>query len=234
MTLSQALVTPVDEIIDSMELAPHNGFTTATSHLRDVLGDETYEALARKGEAMTTAEMVAYAYDQIDQGPERHSNAVSMEELYKRLDSRLALLKCHRVHKRLRQVKSVSPATHRYVEVTADRCHSPGTPLSSCAPRSSNSSPDPITRSRSVLTPAHVVRSGQCAHACADVHGDPPRCRCPDFAFAGVQPGADLDAECLHRVANCHGTDRSLGSVEHREETIPRCAHLAAPKAGEL
>ena len=40
---------------------------TAITHLRDVLGDQTYESLARKGETMTTAEMVAYAYDQIDQ-----------------------------------------------------------------------------------------------------------------------------------------------------------------------
>jgi hypothetical protein len=38
-----------------------------------------------------------------------------------------------------------------YGEATAKRRHSPGTPLSSCAPQSSNSSPDPITRSRSVL-----------------------------------------------------------------------------------
>jgi predicted ATPase len=41
--------------------------TTAVSHLRDVLGDQTYESLARKGEMMTTAAMVTYAYDQIDQ-----------------------------------------------------------------------------------------------------------------------------------------------------------------------
>ena len=41
--------------------------TTAITHLRDVLGDPTYESLARKGEMMTTAEMVTYAYDQIDQ-----------------------------------------------------------------------------------------------------------------------------------------------------------------------
>ena len=41
--------------------------TTAISHLRTVLGDETYESLARKGETMTTAEMATYAYDQIDQ-----------------------------------------------------------------------------------------------------------------------------------------------------------------------
>ncbi len=41
--------------------------TTAITHLRDVLGDQTYEPLARKGETMTTAAMATYAYDQIDQ-----------------------------------------------------------------------------------------------------------------------------------------------------------------------
>jgi tetratricopeptide (TPR) repeat protein len=41
--------------------------TTAITHLRDVLGQATYESLARKGETMTTAAMVTYAYDQIDQ-----------------------------------------------------------------------------------------------------------------------------------------------------------------------
>jgi hypothetical protein len=40
---------------------------TAVAHLRVVLGDQTYESLARKGETMTTAEMATYAYDQIDQ-----------------------------------------------------------------------------------------------------------------------------------------------------------------------
>jgi hypothetical protein len=40
---------------------------TAILHLRSVLGDKTYESLARKGETMTTAAMVTYAYDQIDQ-----------------------------------------------------------------------------------------------------------------------------------------------------------------------
>ncbi len=41
--------------------------STVITHLRDVLGDQTYESLARKGETMTTAAMVTYAYDQIDQ-----------------------------------------------------------------------------------------------------------------------------------------------------------------------
>jgi predicted ATPase len=50
--------------------------TTAITHLRDVLGDQTYESLARKGETMTTAAVVTYAYDQIDQA-RAELNAVS-------------------------------------------------------------------------------------------------------------------------------------------------------------
>jgi hypothetical protein len=41
--------------------------STMLTHLRDVLGETVYESLARKGDTMTTAEMVTYAYDQIDQ-----------------------------------------------------------------------------------------------------------------------------------------------------------------------
>ena len=45
----------------------------AINHLREILGEATYESLARKGETMTTAAIVSYAYDQIDQA-ERNSN----------------------------------------------------------------------------------------------------------------------------------------------------------------
>ena len=53
-------------------ISPHTAaafpeINTAIAHLRDVLGDPAYESLARKGETMTTAAMVTYAYDQIDQ-----------------------------------------------------------------------------------------------------------------------------------------------------------------------
>jgi len=51
-------------------------FNTAIAHLRDILGDQTYESLARKGETMTTAAMATYAYDQIDQA-RAELNAVS-------------------------------------------------------------------------------------------------------------------------------------------------------------
>jgi hypothetical protein len=54
-------------VLNPMALAPFPEITTAIAHLRDVLGDQSYESLARRGEAMTTAAMVTYAYDQIDQ-----------------------------------------------------------------------------------------------------------------------------------------------------------------------
>jgi predicted ATPase len=41
--------------------------TATVAHLREVLGDLTYEALARQGETMSTAAVATYAYDQIDQ-----------------------------------------------------------------------------------------------------------------------------------------------------------------------
>jgi tetratricopeptide (TPR) repeat protein len=50
--------------------------TTAITHLRDALGEATYESLARNGETMTTAAMATYAYDQIDQA-RTELNAVS-------------------------------------------------------------------------------------------------------------------------------------------------------------
>ena len=46
------------------------------THLREVLGDQTYQSFARKGETMTTAAIATYAYDQIDQA-RAELNAVS-------------------------------------------------------------------------------------------------------------------------------------------------------------
>jgi hypothetical protein len=47
-------------------LASYPQLGSTIAHLRDVLGDETYQSLARKGEAMTIAAAANYAYDQID------------------------------------------------------------------------------------------------------------------------------------------------------------------------
>ncbi len=40
---------------------------SAIAHLREILGDQAYESLARNGESMTIAAIVKYAFDQIDQ-----------------------------------------------------------------------------------------------------------------------------------------------------------------------
>jgi hypothetical protein len=50
--------------------------THRVAHLRDALGDPTYESLAKNGVTMTTSAMVGYAYDQIDQARAK-LNAVS-------------------------------------------------------------------------------------------------------------------------------------------------------------
>jgi predicted ATPase/class 3 adenylate cyclase len=62
--------------LSPMAAAAFPEITTAITHLRDVLGEQTYESLARKGETMTTAAMATYAYDQIDQA-RAELNAVS-------------------------------------------------------------------------------------------------------------------------------------------------------------
>jgi hypothetical protein len=53
--------------LNPIAVAAFPEITTVIAHLRDVLGDQTDESLARKGETMTTAAMATYAYDQIDQ-----------------------------------------------------------------------------------------------------------------------------------------------------------------------
>jgi len=53
--------------VDPLSTAGFPEITTTITHLRDVLGDQTYESLARKGEMMTTAAIATYTYDQIDQ-----------------------------------------------------------------------------------------------------------------------------------------------------------------------
>ncbi|PXW99582.1 putative ATPase [Mycolicibacterium moriokaense] len=57
-------------------VATYPELPATTAHLHTVLGDRAYESLARKGETMSTAEIAAYAYDQIDQA-RAELNAVS-------------------------------------------------------------------------------------------------------------------------------------------------------------
>jgi predicted ATPase/class 3 adenylate cyclase len=52
---------------------------SAIAHLRDVLGAHTYESLAHAGATMTTAAIVAYAHDQIDQARAELDGSVSRQ-----------------------------------------------------------------------------------------------------------------------------------------------------------
>ena len=54
---------------------------TAIAHLRDVLGDQTYESLARKGETMTTAAMATYALRPNRPGPSRTERRLEIDDV---------------------------------------------------------------------------------------------------------------------------------------------------------
>jgi hypothetical protein len=60
MVASFAALTPVTA-------AAFPEINAVIAHVRGELSDARYESLARKGEGMTTAAIVTYAYDQIDQ-----------------------------------------------------------------------------------------------------------------------------------------------------------------------
>jgi|SRR6185312_5158094 hypothetical protein len=62
--------------LSPLSAAAAPAITSAVAHLREVLGDQTYELLARRGATMTTSAMATYAYDQIDQA-RAELNAVS-------------------------------------------------------------------------------------------------------------------------------------------------------------
>ena len=63
----EAAATIAGFAFNPLTAAAISEISTAITHLRDVLGDQTYESLAREGGTMTTSAMVSYAYDQIDQ-----------------------------------------------------------------------------------------------------------------------------------------------------------------------
>jgi hypothetical protein len=73
------LATTLDRLGHNEAAATISGFTATPytrasyiemniliTNLREVLGDDAYEALARTGNAMTPAAMAAFAFDQID------------------------------------------------------------------------------------------------------------------------------------------------------------------------
>ena len=96
--------------------------------------------------------------------------------------------------------------------LTANRLHGPGTPLRSWLPRSSNSIPDPMTRSFTTLDTKISPGAARRVDAGGDVHGQSSEVVTVNLALAGVQTGAELDAECAGRLEDRHrALDRSAG-----------------------
>ncbi|HEY6645721.1 MAG TPA: adenylate/guanylate cyclase domain-containing protein, partial [Mycobacterium sp.] len=63
----EAAATIAGFALSPMAVAAAPELTIAIAHLREVIGDQTYESFAQSGEAMTMATVAAYAYEQIDQ-----------------------------------------------------------------------------------------------------------------------------------------------------------------------
>ncbi len=79
------------------------------------------------------------------------------------------------------------------------------------------------------LRDQHVVRPAERAHPRADVDGDAAHGVTVELDLAGVQPGADLDAEFAHAGddGGC-ASQRLAGRGERREEPVPSGIDLPA------
>ena len=62
----EAAATIADFADDTLSRMAFSEITTTIGQLRELLGDDRYEALARVGSSMTNAEMANYAFEQID------------------------------------------------------------------------------------------------------------------------------------------------------------------------
>ena len=104
---------------------------------------------------------------------------------------------------------------------TAKSCQVPGTPHNSTLPRSSKPVPDPTTRSHTVRETRISPAPGLAEDPRRDVYCDPPDVGVQQFALAGVDASADLDAQCLGVSAQSLGAADGLrGAVERGEVTV--------------
>ena len=109
-----------------------------------------------------------------------------------------------------------------------------GTPLSSCSPRSSNSIPEPATRSFTVRDTSTSPGPASALTARRDVDGDAADVVAHHLALARVDARADADALLLGGVEDrARAADRARRAVEGGEEAVAGRLHLAAAEALE-
>src|SRR3954470_3462762 len=81
----------------------------------------------------------------------------------------------------------------------------------------------------------HLAGRGLGADASADVHGHAADVVSHHLDLAGVQTGANVEAERLHSLGRRRrAADRSGRAVERRQEAIAHRLHLAPPVAVDL
>ena len=97
-------------------------------------------------------------------------------------------------------------------------------------PRSAKPSPEPATRSLTVLETSTSLAAALRRHAGADVDGDAADVVADQLALARVEAGADLEPERADGVADRAGAaDRAGRPVEGREEAVARGLRLSRP-----
>ena len=95
--------------------------------------------------------------------------------------------------------------------------------------------PEPATRSFTVLETSTSPGCALRGDAGADVDGDPADLAVDQLALAGVQAGADLEAELAHRLGDRAGAaDRPGRAVEGGEEAVAGGVDLLAAEPDQL
>ena len=111
----------------------------------------------------------------------------------------------------------------------------PGTPLSSCSPRSVKAMFDPTTRSLTVEETRISPGRARADDVCADVDGESGDVVAADFYLTGVDTGTDVDVRDAERVTDSDcAFDRSPGTLERGEKTVAPGVDLTAPEAFDL
>ena len=115
---------------------------------------------------------------------------------------------------------------------TASSCQVPGTPRSSTLPRSSKArarADDQVTHG---ARDQDVAGAGLAEDPRRDVYRDPADVAVQQFALAGVDAGADLDAQCLGLSAQRLGAADGLRrAVERGEVTVAGALHHRAAES---
>src|SRR5581483_3118722 len=81
----------------------------------------------------------------------------------------------------------------------------------------------------------HLARAGERRNPRADVHRDAADIVIHDLAFAGVKPGADIDAERPDLLGDRAGAAHAArGAIEGGQKSVAGGLHLVAAKAREV